>query len=267
MVRARKWILVGDPKQLPPYVEEGVEHDFSEFAEEEIRETIFSRLLKRLPEHSTAILRNQYRMVAGIGDLISECFYKDEGGLNSPVTTARVRLTGIFSKAVTWLDTSPRDDRRHTPIGLSLENVCEGKIVRRTLERIDYIARRRKATYDVAVIAGYTAQVALIETMIRDRYEQWQNITVECNTVDAFQGRQAEICIYSATRSHANLRLGFLREQPRLNVALSRARSALIVIGDAAFFRAAKGQNPFAPVLTYIENNPSSCEVRTADVS
>lgn len=83
-----------------------------------------------------------------------------------------------------------------------------------------------------------------------------------CSTVDAFQGSEAEICIYSVTRSNKEGRLGFLRERPRLNVALSRGRSALIIVGDDAFCRSASGDNPFRKVLDFIEAHPEQCERR-----
>lgn len=265
MVRAYKWLLVGDPKQLPPFIEQGVEHNFSDFSEAEVRETILERLLLRLPKEAVAVLRNQYRMASAIGDMISECFYADVGGLNSVTKAPKVKLTGTVRKPVTWLDTSELPDRSHDPVGSSIQNACEAKIIKQYLELINFTAKRRSQTYEVAVIAGYSAQVALIDTILRDRYSEWRNIRVECNTVDAFQGREAEICIYSATRSHPNLKLGFLKEPPRLNVALSRGRSALLIVGDAEFFRRAKGINPFVSVLNYISAHPETCEVRAAD--
>jgi superfamily I DNA and/or RNA helicase len=78
------------------------------------------------------------------------------------------------------------------------------------------------------------------------------------------KGCEAEICIYSVTRSNPKGRLGFLREKPRLNVALSRGRSALLIVGDDAFCRAAIGENPFRKVLDFIDSHPDQCERRAA---
>jgi superfamily I DNA and/or RNA helicase len=124
------------------------------------------------------------------------------------------------------------------------------------------VARFQKKTIEIAVIAGYVKQVRAIELAIRDHLHTWQNLVVVCNTVDAFQGREADACIYSVTRANRVGRLGFLREKPRLNVALSRGRDALVIIGDATFCRLCGGENPFRQILDYIEGNPETCELR-----
>jgi len=130
------------------------------------------------------------------------------------------------------------------------------------LSQVDFIARKRKAAYDVVVIAGYIAQVKALQDILRDRLHEWAGLKITCSTVDAFQGSEAEICVYSVTRSNREGRLGFLREKPRLNVALSRGRSALIIVGDDAFCRTAVGDNPFKKVLEFIETHPDHCDRR-----
>jgi superfamily I DNA and/or RNA helicase len=130
------------------------------------------------------------------------------------------------------------------------------------LEQIAFIAGKRRATYSVALIAGYAAQVDELNDAIRDRLHEWPGLRVTCSTVDAFQGSEADICIYSVTRSNDRKSLGFLRERPRLNVALSRGRSALIIVGDDEFCRDAEGENPFRKVVEYIETHPEHCDRR-----
>lgn len=260
MSRSRKWILVGDPEQLPPFFESDAVTKLDDFDEEEVRETLLDRFLERLPAGSIRHLRNQHRMVKPIGDLISESFYKSM--LTSPREKAEVVLTGLFPKPVTWMSTTQLNDRREESVGRSFKNESECRIVRDTLERIDFIARKRKAIYSIALIAGYGAQVKALQDQIRDRLHEWTGLNVMCSTVDAFQGSEAEICIYSVTRSNSDGRLGFLTEKPRLNVALSRGRSALIIVGDESFCREADGDNPFRPVLSFIERNADVCERR-----
>lgn len=260
MSRSRKWILVGDPEQLPPFFENDSVTKLGDFDENEVRETLLDRFLARLPRNSIRQLLNQHRMVKPIGDLISHAFYA--GMLSSPKEKADVVLTGLFPKPVTWISTSQIIDRGETIIGKSVRNDVECRIISDTLEKIDFIAKKRKATYSVALIAGYGAQVKALQDQIRDRLHEWTNLKVTCSTVDAFQGSEAEFCIYSVTRSNEDGRLGFLTEKPRLNVALSRGRSALIVVGDEDFCRQAEGDNPFRPVLAFIERNPAVCERR-----
>lgn len=262
MSRSRKWILVGDPEQLPPFFEDESITQLEEFSEDEVRETLLDRCLRDLPGHSAALLINQHRMVKPIGDLISHAFYKDQ--LNSPKTKPDVILTGAFPKPVTWVSTSDEPDGSEVRSGPSFRNEAECRVIRDILSQIDFVAKKRRATYDIALIAGYVAQVKALQDVIRDRLHEWTAIKIVCSTVDAFQGSEAEVCIYSVTRSNKEGRLGFLREKPRLNVALSRGRSALIIVGDDLFCRAAVGQNPFRKVLDFIEAHPDQCDRRRA---
>jgi superfamily I DNA and/or RNA helicase len=148
-------------------------------------------------------------------------------------------------------------------VGKSFRNEAEGRAIRNALASINFVAEKRKQVYDVALIAGYVGQVKALQDVIRDSLHEWVGLTVTCSTVDAFQGSEAEICIYSVTRSNKAQKLGFLRERPRLNVALSRGRSALIIVGDEEFCRSATGDNPFRKVLDFIEAHPQQCERRS----
>jgi hypothetical protein len=262
MSRSRKWILVGDPEQLPPFFEDESITQLGDFDETEVRETVLDRFLKVLPEHSSTALNNQHRMVKPIGDLISQAFYG--GKLISPKTKPDVTFPGVFPKPVTWISTSDLSDARESRRGRSYYNDAECRLVRDALIQIDFVARKRKQIYDVAVIAGYVAQVKMLQDYIRERLHEWSGLKITCSTVDAFQGSEVEVCIYSVTRSNDTGHLGFLREKPRLNVALSRGRSALIMVGDYRFCGSIVGQNPFRKVLDFIEANPENCERRVS---
>jgi superfamily I DNA and/or RNA helicase len=261
MARSKKWILVGDPEQLPPFFEEQAAEEMDEFEDEEARKTLLDRFLSALPATCIEELRNQYRMVKPIGDLISQTFYGN--ALVSPVTKPRIVLTAVYPKPVTWLSTSRLRDRREEREGLSFRNQRECMVVREVLKHVDFVARSRKNSVDLAVIAGYAGQVRSIEDAIREFRHEWMQLKVSCNTVDAFQGEEVDVCVYSVTRSNDDGKLGFLREKPRLNVALSRGKSALIVIGDEAFCREAAGAEYFQRVLRFIDENPNVCELRT----
>jgi superfamily I DNA and/or RNA helicase len=260
MSRSRKWILVGDPKQLPPFFEEDQFKHIDEFYDEEARRTLLDRFLDGLPEHSVVRLRKQFRMVKTIGDLISETFY--DGALESPKSKPDVTLPGVFPKSVTWLSTTNLSDSREIRAGASYRNEAECRVIRDALNQIDFIARKRKAVYHVAVIAGYVAQVKGLQDIIRDHLHEWTGLRIDCSTVDAFQGSEADICIYSVTRSNPDGKLGFLREKPRLNVALSRGRSALVIVGDDGFCRSATGENPFRRTVDFIDAHPERCDRR-----
>lgn len=267
MIQARRWILVGDPKQLPPFVENALlrrevlkEHQLSEA---DVRETLFGRLIARLPAACQYVLSTQHRMVPAIGNLVSTVFY--EGGLKSADVAGPEWLWAALPKPVTWYTTAQLPGRLEQAYGTSRQNQVEAQIVRSVLARLQFCAEAAKRRLTVAVLSGYTAQRYLIERTIAEERGRWSLLSVESATVDAFQGRQADICVYSVTRSNSAGELGFLREMPRLNVALSRGRYGLVLIGDHVFVRAARDDpNPLRDVVDYIDSHPDDCAVTAA---
>lgn len=268
--RSRRAILVGDINQLPPQEEELLrsreimeEHDIDR---ELVQETLFKWFSDRLPEHSKFQLRDQYRMIAPIGNLVSTCFY--EGKLNSPRSDG---LPGydVLGKPVRWLDTSRLGEaRRETPGpgGISYANRTEVKIVfdrLTTLERA--IARGVVRTpepdgkLEVLLIAPYRRQMAEMKRRLSSA--AFKRLQVDVLSVDAVQGRQCDVAIFSVTRSNPKLKLGFLGTEHwrRINVAVSRARFGLTIVGDAEFCRSADGA--LREVLRYIEKHAEDCEV------
>lgn len=265
MTRSRRWIVVGDPKQLPPFFEELGDDLRAEFDDREVKATMLDRLLDErdgVPAGCRAALSNQYRMIKPIGELVSQCFY--EGRLNSPVQSHGLKLEMAFPRPVTWLSTHELEHRSERREGLTYSNPVEVAAIRQLLQRLEFVAKAQKRRIEVAVIAGYTAQVGLLREMESQGVAEWPNLKVDCNSVDSFQGRQADVCIYSVVRSNERGDLGFLREQPRLNVALSRGKSALVIVGDQMFCRSAGGRNPFKAVIDHMDRHEEHCETETA---
>ena len=99
-------------------------------------------------------------------------------------------------------------------------------------------------------------------TAVQTRGNQWKSFSeVFVNVVDAFQGREADVLVFSVTRSEVK-GLGFLKEMERINVALSRGKELLAIIGDHAFCQAAPGaKNPLRDVIDYIRRNPQTCVI------
>lgn len=263
MSKSKRWILVGDPEQLPPFFEDFGEELLEQFDEEEdIRPTILDRFLKgatALPVANRAEMRVQHRMIAPIGDLVSHCFYEDK--LESPVQTHGLDLSQKLPAPVTWYTTSGekrREEQRHES---SFDNALEAQWIKRILDSLQANTEQSGANITVAVIAGYSRQVGRLNLMTRNNSADWPNLSIVCNTVDAFQGKQADVCIYSVARSNPRKQFGFLREKPRLNVALSRAKSALIIVGDHLFCQTARAPNPFRKVIDWVEAHPSKCHL------
>lgn len=267
LARSRRAILVGDPNQLPPFFERSIlsSGQLGEFREDEIRRSIFDRFLTGLPKACREELRHQHRMVAGIGELISKVFYA--GKLINEKVNPSVIFPN-FPKAITWLDTSGVADHSERRAGTSFVNDAESRAIRNVLQSLAFVAsNRKKARYSVAVVAGYQAQISAIEAAIMDVRGSWSGLDVVVNTVDAFQGSEADVCIYSVVRSNANGKVGFLSEPPRLNVALSRGRDLLVIVGDHGFCSGLGSGLPIADVVRYGFEHPDTFEVRSADVS
>lgn len=275
MARSRRWILVGDTSQLPPLDEEllrspellgeyGLEADF-------VRETLFQRMAHRLPTHSQFMLTDQYRMIRAIGDMISTCFY--DGKLRSP-NTRGLHGYDLLGKPVLWIDTAHLGDRRREDVSSdsdrSVANREEARIVLDRLRTLDQAVSRNLIAkplggrqLEVLLIAPYRRQVD--ELTRRTATASLLNLDVSVQSVDAVQGRECDIAIFSVTRSNPGGRLGFLGADywRRINVALSRARSGLTIVGDADFCRSSPGA--LREVLDYISSHPEDCELRKAD--
>ena len=142
--------------------------------------------------------------------------------------------------------------------------MAEVDCICRVLKRVNFLARARGENYGVAVLSGYASQKLEIRRALDREQQELECLSLESNTVDAFQGREADIAIYSVTRSNDGGNLGFLRELRRVNVALSRARIGLGIVGDARFVRSAKGYNPWTKVLDYIEVHSDDCAFEDA---
>lgn len=262
MARAKKWILVGDPKQLPPFLDEASRNtqllEKYDLTREEIQETLFDRLLRILPEECHKLMAIQHRMVEPIGQLISTCFYEEKLASQGPELDKI--LAHIIPHPVTWLTTSKLKNSREQPVGSSFNNSCEVATIVQWLKELDRVAKEHDKHYQVAVLSGYSAQLILLNRRLSSEQNSWSSLTIECNTVDAFQGREADIAIYSVTRSNKKGIVGFLKDEARLNVALSRGRLGLVIVGDSQFCSSLE-YTPLSGVLKYIEQHPTHCKL------
>lgn len=267
--RSKRWVLVGDPHQLPPMQEEVLDHpelmQRHNLERADVEQSLFQRLLDHAPADARHRLTRQYRMVAGIGDLVSACFYAGE-----LVSMSTQTLPGwdVLYKPVTWLDTSTMADRHEQADGTSAVNHCEVRIIRRAITTL-------RAAVDKGVVkppAGRPLRV-LVLTAYGKQMEQLRramagprspDLEIEVNTVDAVQGREADITFYSVVRSNKQRRLGFLGplHWRRINVALSRSRYGLVIVGDAPFCESTPG--PLSKVLTHIRRHSATCRIGDA---
>jgi superfamily I DNA and/or RNA helicase len=265
---------VGDSNQLPPFQDEASSNaqflSKYDLKPDDVQETLFDLLLRTLPSACCKSLTIQHRMVKPIGELISQCFY--DGKLRSNGPALDPHLSHVLPKAVTWLTTASMPDRIEQAVRPSYNNACEVSVIIQLLKRLNRVAAEAhtgaaepQKKYEVAILTGYTAQRRLINRRLNSELESLQALHIECNTVDAFQGREADIAIYSVTRSNNRGELGFLKKRERLNVALSRGRIGLVIVGDHYFCSTAP-HNPLGEVLKHIERHSNSCCLTEANL-
>ena len=263
--RSKKWILVGDTKQLAPFQDQASRDqkllDQYNLNSEEVKETLFAYLLRTLPEANRTLLNIQHRMVKPIGDLISECFY------NSQIQSARDDLDNdlinVIPKHITWITTSKLSNCSEQLANKSYNNIAEVEIIVDHLKRLNQMAINTNKNYTIAILTGYSAQLKLLTRKLESELSNWEGLSIIWNTVDAFQGQEADIVIYSITRSNKQANLGFLNDDARMNVALSRGKVGLIIVGDHNFCRSLT-YNPLKTVLEYIESHPKTCCLQEA---
>jgi len=276
--RAKRWVVVGDTNQLPPIDEDLLRNtevmNDNQLLPEDVKQTLFQRLTDRLPQHSRVMLDQQYRMIRPIGDMISTCFYGEN--LRSPNENGLEGYTLSYGKPVLWLDTAAHGDARREAAprgkGKSYANRAEARIIAERLRVLNGAIEKKvvrlpedSTQLDVLVIAPYVAQVADLKQQLAPLRDRLRHVAITVMSVDAIQGRESDVAFFSVTRSNNASQLGFIGPDywRRINVALSRARFGLTIVGDASFIRGTNGA--LKNVLGYIESHPADCELRTAD--
>lgn len=266
LIRSRRWVLVGDERQLPPFQDEAARdrqlvEEFS-LDPNELNRSLFNRMVAGLPVRNRRILTRQYRMVEAIGELISDCFYPGVG-LESADVRAPSWTRGLQAAPVTWFSTQllPQRHEMRSRGDSSFLNPCEVAQVVQHLKRIDFLlsSQRVEAHVSVLVLAPYRAQVAALHRAIAKITLRTPALEIEVNTVDAAQGREADLLIFSATRSNLDGQIGFVRDLARANVALSRGRFLLTIIGDVPFFDGI--ESPLQTVLSHVRTHPAGCAI------
>jgi len=225
LLRAERVVLAGDHWQLPPTILS------VEAAREGFNVSLQERLVQLLGERVCRILQVQYRMHEQIMRPSSAMFYEDRLVADASVAAHRlcdlegVREEELTIQPVRFIDTSGASyDERRDPAGSSLCNEEEAALA---IRKVRQLMECGVAGQDIAIITPYSAQVQVIR-------ERMDPSAVEVGTVDGFQGREKEAVVISLVRSNKLKQIGFLGDTRRMNVALTRARRKLIVIGDSA---------------------------------
>jgi serine/threonine protein kinase len=270
LVRSRRAIIVGDERQLPPMIDEGLSAEALAgigATRESLAESLFALLVEQAQSAQLPVVQMltvQHRMHPAIGRLISQVFY--EGKLEHAVAEQE-RSHGLdwLPRCVVWFSTTRLSQHEETHRGSSYYNRAEVEKSTALLRRMETSYRALGMTREVAVITPYNAQITELKASIQPTGPDWLALKIEIATVDAFQGRDCDIVLFSTVRSNKNAKLGFLRDYRRLNVALSRARQLLLLVGDLWTLEngreSADEVNPYRKLVKYIREHLEDCAI------
>ncbi|MDR7694951.1 AAA domain-containing protein [Riemerella anatipestifer] len=265
-------ILIGDHNQLPPVVtrEEAVKKNVKTELEDNgldfekaFGESLFEKLIKAFEadeskQNYIKMLDIQYRMPKQVGSLISKYFYDSK--LKNPETSIipdydkqkHHELTLKKDTSIIFFSTSQRENPNDNDNKFNRQNKCNVQAIKELLEKLntlysDNLAKSKPFT--IGIIAGYRGQVDLLKSSINlSQYSNFVQVEtdesgrqkktnlIEINTVDKFQGAERDIIIYDIVRSSkGQSNIGFLDDYRRINVAFSRVKRLLIVVGDSEY--------------------------------
>jgi superfamily I DNA and/or RNA helicase len=227
--RATRVILAGDHCQLPPTVKSIAALKGG------LGKTLMERIVENKPDVVT-LLKVQYRMNEQIMRFSSDWFY---GGQVESAPQIKYRGILDYDIPIVWKDTSELDcEEEFVGESFGRINKTEAELTLNTLEEyFTKIGKERilEERIDVGVISPYRAQVQYLRNLIKKRefFKPFRR-QISVNTVDGFQGQERDVILISLVRANDEGQIGFLRDLRRMNVAITRARMKLIILGDAA---------------------------------
>jgi ATP-dependent RNA/DNA helicase IGHMBP2 len=245
ILKAKKVVMAGDHCQLPPTIKS------DEAAKKGLSVTLMEKCVAKHPE-AVVLLEEQYRMHEMIMGFSSKEFYEDRLKANESVAE---RLLVAGDEPLTFIDTAGCgfDEKLE---GTSISNPEEASFL---LKHLNRLINKLKPFYtpdnfpSVAVISPYKHQVEVLKQQLAS-YEELRDLetAITVNTIDSFQGQERDAVYISMTRSNADSSIGFLSDIRRMNVAMTRARKKLVVIGDSATL----SQFPFyADFISYAQEH------------
>jgi ATP-dependent RNA/DNA helicase IGHMBP2 len=253
LLKCERIILAGDHHQLPPVVK----------SIQAQKEGLGQTLLDRCIEHKEAVslLNKQYRMNTPIMKFSNQYFYNNELIADDSVKDYLLinefeTEETFFNRAIEFIDTAGcgLEESQH-PETLSSYNVGEARLLLNHLEQLMqwYESQKIETKLSIGIISPYKEQVNWLKEELKV-FEINQSIIEEfrINTIDGFQGQECDVVYISLVRSNNEQIIGFLADLRRMNVAITRAKKKLVIIGDSATLGSNKFYESF---ISYCEEN------------
>lgn len=227
--KANRVVLAGDHCQLPPVI------TCYEALKGGLGETLMQKIVRNKPS-CVSLLKIQYRMNEAIMRFSSDWFY--HGELQS-APEVRHRSILDFDTPMTWVNTELSDaEEEFVERSFGRVNKAEAELTLQQLEAyLTKIGKQRilDERIDIGIISPYQAQVQYLRRLLKGRsfFTPYKHL-ISVNTVDGFQGQERDVIIISLVRSNEKGEIGFLNDLRRMNVAITRTRMKLIILGNAA---------------------------------
>ncbi len=227
--KADRVIFAGDHCQLPPTVKS------MEAMRGGLGHTLMQCIVKQKPD-TVSLLKLQYRMNDEIMRFSSEWFY---GGMLQSAPEVKYRSILDFDTPIEWVNTEGMDCNEEF-VGESYGRINKPEAELSISQLKSYINRIGKERFleeriDIGLISPYKAQVQYLRQLLRrDAFFKPFRSSITVNTVDGFQGQERDVILISLVRANEDGQIGFLNDLRRMNVAITRARMKLIILGDAS---------------------------------
>lgn len=259
MVRGKNIILVGDHKQISPQVDKDImkrienDYDFSEETMNSLfNESLFGLMYDRIDSKLKTFLNEQFRMHTDISQVVSKYFYENKLMDGYNILNKRHSLEDLLPSSLYWINT-PNEElylERKPKHGTSYWNKGELEITKNLLLWLD---NQLSSNKEVGIIAPYKEQKHRLAEELEGL--AFVNLSIEVNTVDAFQGREKNYIIMNVVRNNKNRSIGHTANYARINVALSRAQELMFIVGNDSFISANKDRAfKLNQVLQHIRN-------------
>lgn len=237
--RAKKVIIIGDHLQLPPVIDpalyKGGDVKYDDVVDQEYQDafttqSFFQRLYENCPEKSKCMLNIQFRMPPVIAELVSRFFYDDKLGTGENCFRKKAMF---LNNHLIFLDMKDEVDY-HEQQDHYDGSEKSGPYNEKELEAAATVIRKVREYYSgrIVIITPYKKQKKRLSKFLE---RESLDINVWVNTIDAFQGDEADVVLYCTTRSRQPT--NYFSDKARLNVAFSRARNTLIFLGSSNYFK------------------------------